>query len=240
MEPLASVLKGLLLIVGAFFALGIATWLFNVAQVLVVGGSLGLSRMPTWLRWVILIPAIVVFSLILIIAFNVIFLIGDWFGESFVGTAWEWGATFIQSAIVPSLLVTTAFLIAPNGRRWIAIAMMLVIWLTLFGSLFDSNSADNSLIEFDTLFHGALLLAAVSAAWGVLKMWDMEPMLRALESGTGHDVPNSDIPDYAAHYGGAKPDSEICTTCGESLGEGAAFCSSCGASVGTNQETEDP
>jgi hypothetical protein len=224
-----SVLQGLLLVVLAFFALGVANFVFQLGTGLVTSATLGLFGLPIWVRWTILLPAIVFSAFILIVTFNVIHSIGDWFGESFVGTAWMWGTTFIQSAVVPSLLVTTAFMIAPNGRRWIATALMLVIWTWLAGTLFDPDTGE--FVSESLMFYGALLLAAFSALAAVRKAWIMEPVLRLMESEFKRDTTPAD----AEHYGEAVVEPQYCNTCGAKLSAGTLFCSSCGVSLRTGQ-----
>ena len=178
--------------------------------------SLSLFGRPSWVRWIILLPAIGLSALVLIFTFNVIFRIGDWFGDSFVGAAWMWGTTFFQAAVVPSTLVTTGFLIAPTGRRWIAIAVMLAIWAWLAGPLLSPDTGD-FLAPDDAWVYGWLVIAAGAAAYAAINAWGMAPTLQLLELDMRLDA---DMPAYCHNCGTeAKPYDRFCTICGVALGK---------------------
>lgn len=225
MALMLSVLQGFFLIVLALFALGFAKYVFSAGHGLVGWASIALLGRPSWIRWIILLPAIILSAFILIFTFNVIFWIGDLFGESFVGTAWMWGTTFTQAVVVPGTIVTTGYVIAPNGRRWIAGAVMLAIWAWLAGTLFDPETSEFLASEVDVWFYGWLVVAAGAAAYAAIKAWVMEPLLRLaeLEMRDKFDAETQTTPvppqtTAVAH----------CVECGGEISPDASFCDNCG------------
>ena len=172
-------LKIVILILLTPWIIGFAYWILAMGHGMGAWLGLILLPVPSWIRWVILIPATILTFFIAIFTFNIIFWIGDWYGESFLGTVWDWVTTFVQASLVPTLLVTNVSLIAPRGRVWIAVATMLLIWLWLVGVFLDPQTGKQG---FDLLFHGFILVAALSAAWGVIKVKTMEPLFRLIEN----------------------------------------------------------
>jgi hypothetical protein len=176
-----SILRFLLLIPLAFLALGVAVFVVNMGQGLLVFGSLAMLALPRWVRWLSVLPALALGAVVLLFTFNLVFWIGDWFGETFVGKAWTWVTTFAQAVVVPTALVNIASLVAPSGRRWVAIGVMLAIWVWLFGTLLNPDTGQYRGAESGAWFYGWLALAALAAAYQSLKVWAFEPVLLAME-----------------------------------------------------------
>ena len=223
MSILVSFLQALLLIFGALIAVGIAYYLYGIGLYgigtgLVGMASIRLARLPGWVRWIILLPSLGLSGSLLIITFNLVFWVGSWFGDTFVGTAWIWGTTFIQAAIVPSMLVSTGFVVAPAIHRWVAIAVMIAIWLWVAGLILDPETGNFSPRESDFWgFYGALALSACAAAYGVSKVWRWDQLIRLLELGLQVD--------------GAVVLPVSCPNCGAISDPTESFCVDCGAEL---------
>ena len=173
-----DVLKIALLVVLTPFVIGMAIWILQMGYGFASWLGLLLLPVPRWIRWIILIPVTVITFFIITFTFNVLYWIGDWYGDSFFGTLWLWVTSFTHAVFLPNVLVTNATFLAPNGRIWISVATMLLIWLFLLGLAFDT---EQGITGFDLLFHGALVMGAISALWRVLSLKSLIPLLQHLE-----------------------------------------------------------
>lgn len=149
---------------------------------LFTSGMLGLAivllRVPGWIRWLLLIPVAIFTFFTTMVAFELVSLPGAWFGESFFGTLWTWFTTLTLVGLIPTLVVTNTSIVAPKGRIWVAIGIMLYIWLTLS----DTFLAPPPDVQgFDFQFHGALVVAVISSIHGVGHVWTLTPILKLME-----------------------------------------------------------
>ena len=214
MSVMLSILQGVLLTVLACFAIWTATYVFTIGTGVVGWAAIFLLRLPSWVRWIILLPALVLSGLLLMITFNIIFWIGGWFGDSFIGTAWMWVTTFTQAVVVPRMLVAAGYATAPNGRRWISVGIMIMVWVWVAGVLLDAETVRFSYTESDFWgFYGALVVTAGSAAYAVHKYWNLDLLYRLLESDMRGES-DTEIPSFC-HMCGTEmlPSDSICPKC---------------------------
>ena len=185
-----------------------------------------LLRLPSWVRWIILLPALGLSALLLTITFNVIFWIGAGFGDSFVGTAWMWVTTFTQAVVVPRMLVAAGYATAPNGRRWVSVGIMIMIWVWVAGVLLDPETVHFSYTESDFWgFYGALVVTAGSAAYAVNRYWNLDLLYRLVESEMRGES-DTEIPSS-------------CHNCGTETLPSDSFCPNCGAEEASSQGASD-
>ena len=154
--------------------------------------------------------------------------------------------TFTQSVIMPRILVATGYMIAPAVRRLIAIVVMLAIWSWLAGTLLDPDTGDFAPPESDVwAFYGWLVVAAGSAAYAVIKFWNLDPLLRLVEQEMRGEFDPSEhiteqVGEQEVHLGehvGQAPDTEIslqfCPSCrNERVSQHEHYCRFCGAQYG--------
>lgn len=181
MEAAFTVARALLLVVVGLFAAGFTVWAFQLAYGLVIWAALLMLVLPKWMRWILVIPVFWASGVALILIFNAVFWVGGWFSGSFVGTAWVWVATFFQALTVPAALVGITSVVAPSGRRWVALLSMLAVWIWLLGTFVDPATGNLDFSGFPAWYYLAYGVAALSAAYNALKIATLEPALRALE-----------------------------------------------------------
>lgn len=184
---MADVLKIIILLVLTPFLLGFAYWVLALGYALPNWLGLVLLPVPGWIRWILLIPVVIISFLIITVAFNVIFWFGGWYGDSFLGTIWVWGATITQAVLLPYLLINNSFVVAPKARLAVAMITMLLIWIWLLGAAVDTESG---VTGFEFGFHGALILSAVTALWRVVEIKKLIPLLEFMER---EDRPETDL-----------------------------------------------
>lgn len=127
-----------------------------------------IAKMPQWIRWVLILPAAAVASILIPIIWALLQRI--FMGESFLDFVYLYAQSFFMGV----LFVYVGSIVAP--KRQFVVSLILLLLITIFGVLmFMGNFVTNTASSFSMLIHALLIIIGGSVI--VYKIHEGEDLL---------------------------------------------------------------